>query len=228
MEVERVVAHPGEAKAGELFVADIAAAVDVDSVRRRLLFLVCQIPRMETDDVAGLLDKRLRKAIDRYLDLVCARLVKRQLHDLARAVEDLQRRNVDLPFLACRRHGLRLEHECLLLANPAAGGDYDRRFALGIIKRVAHDGIPDGKLVGPVGDAFHVRPKTEVVHVELARLRRRVAVAPVVLLDAVELDGKRNRLLVLADGFWEGHLKLLPVARKLELALRIAHRVYGQ
>ena len=46
--------------------------MDIDSVWRRLLLLVGQIPRMETDDVAGLLDKRLREAVDGYLDLVPA------------------------------------------------------------------------------------------------------------------------------------------------------------
>ena len=46
VEVERIVAHPGEADAGELLVADIATTMDVDSIGRRLLFLVGQVPRM--------------------------------------------------------------------------------------------------------------------------------------------------------------------------------------
>ena len=182
---------------------------------------------METDDVAGLLDKRLREAVDGYLDLVRARLVKWKLHHLARAVEDLQRRNVDFPLLACRRHRLRPEGERLLLADPAAGGNDDCRVSLGVVERVADDGILDRQLEGPVGDAFHVGPETEVVHVELSRLWRRVAVAPVVLAYAVELDGIGDRLLVLADGFGEEHLKLLPLARQGELALGIAWRMHG-
>ena len=182
---------------------------------------------MEADDIARLLDKRLREAFDCYLDLVRARFVKRQLHNLARAVKNLKRRDFELPLLASGGNDIRLEGKRLLLANPAACGNDDSRFAFGIVERIANDRILHRKLVGPVGDARHVGPEAEVVEVELTSLRRRVAVAPVVLLDAVELDWKRDRLFVLADGLGEGHLELLPVARQLELPLGVAHRMHG-
>ena len=195
-EVERVVADPDEAELGELVVADVAAAVDVDAVGGVVLLLLGEGRRVQDHRVAGLLLEVLREAGRLEPERVGAGLGEGQARADGRAVEHLHVGDEHRALLARRALDLDLRADRALLAEPAADGEHHDGLLLLVVEAVGRGRERDADLVGTLvdGDRAHVRVHAQVVEVEDALLGLGVvAVAPVVLRDGVELDREPDR-----------------------------------